>query len=169
MDKYILDANIFITPYRQYYPFDIAKGFWNQMEDCLKQENVILLDVVKNEICKLEDDLSSWLTNIDQLNIVSVQQLEIIQRYGEVLSYLQESPKYQEAAFRNWAAAGIADGWIIAAAMELGATVITTEGKSGPISEKNPARNAKIPDVSAHFDVRCENLFYFMRQMRFKL
>ena len=44
LDKFILDANIFITPYRSYYPFDLARGFWEQMEKCLKRENVILLD-----------------------------------------------------------------------------------------------------------------------------
>ena len=36
-------------------------------------------------------------------------------------------------------------------------------------TSKNKSRNAKLPDVANHFGVKCENLFYFMRQMKFKL
>ena len=89
LDKFILDANIFITPYRSYYPFDLARGFWEQMEKCLKREDVILLDVVSSEIKRLEDDLSRWLGGIDNNELTSVKTPEIIQKYAEVLTYLQ--------------------------------------------------------------------------------
>jgi len=169
LDKFILDANIFITPYRTYYPFDLAKSFWEQMENSLKRENVLLLDVVRDEIKRLEDDLSVWLCQIENISLVTVATPEIMQKYSEVLGYLQEAKIYKETAFRSWASKEVADGWIIAAAMTMDATIITTEKKSGPIIEQSPARNAKIPDVAEHFGVRCENLFYFMRQMNFKL
>ncbi len=169
LDKFILDANIFITPYRSYYPFDLARGFWEQMEKCLKREDVILLDVVSSEIKRLEDDLSRWLGGIENNELTSVKTPEIIQRYAEVLTYLQEAKVYKEAAFRSWASNDVADGWIVAAAMTMDATIITTEAKSGPIDVRNPSKNAKIPDVAEYFGIRCENLFYFMRQMNFKL
>lgn len=169
MDKFILDANIFITPYRQYYPFDIAKGFWGQMEDRLKLENVILLDVVRNELRKKEDNLAAWLDGIEGLQVTTVQTQGIIQRYGDVLSFLQESPKYTDVAFRGWASDSIADGWIVATAIEMGAMIITAETGAGPISIKNPSKNAKIPDVAQHFGVQCKDLFYFMRKMNIQL
>lgn len=30
-EKYLLDANVFVTPYQNYYPFDFTPGFWNQL------------------------------------------------------------------------------------------------------------------------------------------
>ena len=60
--------------------------------------------------------------------------------------------------------------WLIAVAMDLNTTIITEETPVGSgLSTKNPSRNAKLPDVAKHFGVKCENLFYFMRQMNFKL
>ena len=169
LGKYVLDANIFITPFRQYYPFDIAERFWGQMEDRLKLENVILLDVVRNELRKKEDKLAAWLDGIEGLQVTTVQTQGIIQRYGDVMNFLQESPNYTDVAFRGWASDGIADGWIVATAMEMGAMIITAETGAGPISIKNPSKNAKIPDVAKHFGVQCEDLFYFMRKMNIKL
>ena len=46
LDKFIVDSSALITPFRQYYPFDLAGSFWKQMEETLKCEKVILLDVV---------------------------------------------------------------------------------------------------------------------------
>lgn len=57
-EKYLLDSNIFITPHRLYYPFDFAQGFWDQLEEKLKLDNVSVLDVVVSEVSKLEDELS---------------------------------------------------------------------------------------------------------------
>lgn len=30
-DKYLIDANVFMTAHRQLYPFDLAPGFWKQL------------------------------------------------------------------------------------------------------------------------------------------
>lgn len=169
LDKFIVDSNALITPFRQYYPFDLAGSFWNQMEDALKCENVILLDVVVSELTRFEDDLSDWLKSIDDLSITTVKTPEIIQRYGEVLIYLQESDRYQEAALRSWANMQVADPWLIAAAIETNAVIITDEKSAGPITAGHPSKNAKIPDVAEHFNVQCENLFYFMRKMNIRL
>ena len=49
-EKYLLDSNIFITPHRLYYPFDFAQGFWDQLEEKLKLDNVSVLDVVVSEV-----------------------------------------------------------------------------------------------------------------------
>ena len=57
-EKYLLDSNVFITPHRLYYPFDFARGFWDQLEEKLKLDNVSVLDVVVSEVSTLEDELS---------------------------------------------------------------------------------------------------------------
>lgn len=166
---YLLDTNIFVNPYRMYYPFDIAQGFWDQMSKAIVQDNVLIMDVVYKEIIKNEDELALWLKNIEDLNVLSRKEASIAMQYGKVLSYVQTSGFYKPQALRGWSQDDIADPWLIAAAVNQNAVIITMESGAGPISKKSPSQNAKIPDVARYFDVRCENLFYFMRHMGIKL
>ena len=169
-EKYLLDSSIFITPHRLYYPFDFAQGFWNQLKEKLSMDNVIVLDVVAKEVSKLEDELSVWLEKLENFKSLSIKNQNIFNNYGKVLNYVQQCGLYREEALRNWAKGDIADPWLIAAAMENGAIIITEEQTAGTgLSVNNPSKNAKIPDVAAHFCIRCETLFYFMRQTNFKL
>ena len=126
--------------------------------------------MVVSEVSKLEDELSTWIKGLEDFGVLSVKATPFVANYRKVLTYVQDCGLYQEEALRNWARADIADPWLIAVAMDTGATVITEEASAGTgLSTKNKSRNAKLPDVANHFGVKCENLFYFMRQMRFKL
>ena len=49
-EKFLIDSNIFITPYQNFYSFDIAPGFWKQMESKLTLDEVFVLDVVRDEV-----------------------------------------------------------------------------------------------------------------------
>ena len=95
LEKYLLDSNIFITPHRLYYPFDFAEGFWNQLEEKLKLDSVTVLDVVVAEVSKLEDELSSWLENLEDFETLSVKSPAIVTNYGKVLSYVQHCGLYR--------------------------------------------------------------------------
>ena len=86
---YLLDTNIFVNPYRMYYPFDIAQGFWDQMSKAIVQDNVLIMDVVYKEIIKNKDELALWLKNIDDLYVLSRKNASIAMQYGKVLSYVQ--------------------------------------------------------------------------------
>ena len=72
---------------------------------------------------------------------------------------------YSDKALRNWSDVNVADPWLIATASTLGYTLVTFETSAGIISVNNPSGKPKIPDVARMFDVKCENLFYFMRKM----
>lgn len=169
-ERFLLDSNIFITPHRLYYPFDFAQGFWNQLAEKLTLDNVFVLDKVVSEVSKLEDELSTWISGLEDFEALSVKTSSFVANYGKVLTYVQTCGLYKEEALRNWARGDIADPWLIAVAMDIGATIITEESSVGTgLSAKNKSRNAKLPDVANHFGVKCENLFYFMRQMNFKL
>lgn len=169
-EKFLLDSNIFITPYRQYYPFDLAPGFWIQLEKNLKLNNVITLDVVASEVSKMENELATWIRNLTNFNTLSIKSYSFTVNYGKVINYVQNCGLYRGEALRNWAQGNIADPWLIAVAMDIGATIITEEASAGPgLSINNKSKNAKIPDVANHFGIKCERLFYFMRQMNFTL
>ena len=169
-EKFLLDSNIFITPYRRYYPFDLAPGYWRQLENSLQLSNVKVLDVVFKEVSKMEDELSTWIKNLNSFKPLLTKTPSILSNYRKVLSYVQNCGLYQKVALKDWSKQNIADPWLIAVAMELKATIISEETPVGSgLSARNPSRNAKIPDVANHFDIKCERLFYFMRQMNFKL
>ena len=168
-EKFLLDSNILIEPHRLYYPFDFAKGFWDQMEQKITDESVYVLDVVEAEIKRNEDELAKWLKEIDHFKSVSVKQIEIIDNYRKVLDYIQNSGYYHEQALRKWAQGEVADSWLIAAAITMDATIITMEKASSNLSTKNKSKNAKIPNVAEAFDIQCYDLFYFMRQTGFRL
>lgn len=168
-ELFLLDSNAFITPYRLYYPFDFAQGFWDQLGETLKLDNVSLLDVVVSEVSKNEDELSEWLSGLEGIHQATVRVPSIVRNYGMVLEFVQKSGYYTDGALRDWARGDIADPWLIATAMETGATIVTIEKKAGSLSKKNPSKNAKIPDVAEYFGVKCKDLFYYMRQMGFRL
>lgn len=108
-EKYLLDSNIFISPHRRYYPFDFAQGFWNQLAEKLKLDNVAVLDVVVSEVSKMEDELSLWIESLEQFNSLSIKTSSFVANYGEVLNYVKDCGLYREEALRNWAVGNIAD------------------------------------------------------------
>lgn len=164
-EKFLLDANTFITPFKNYYPFDFAPGFWRQMESRIKWNSVFILDAVQNEVMKGEDELSGWLGAISDANIVDRRSEPVLMKYAEVLKFLQESSLYSDKALRSWSDVNVADPWLIAAASAFGYTLITFETSAGVISANSPSGKPKIPDIAREFDVKCENLFYFMRKV----
>ena len=171
--KYLLDSNIFIEPSRIYYPFDLAPGFWYQMEKAILSDNVLILDVVYNEIVKGADELASWLEVIIRLNKVITSVQPIIEAYGRVLSYISTCGLYKQAAIDTWSGRTRADLWLIVTAIDVAreqeVIIITFEKSVINISTKRQTHsNAKIPDVAANFNIACENLYYFMREMGIK-
>ena len=62
VEKFLIDANSFMTPYRQYYAFDLVPTYWEKISKCTDSGRLILLDMVKAEIDKGKDDLADWLS-----------------------------------------------------------------------------------------------------------
>lgn len=56
-EKFLIDSNSFMTPYRQYYAFDLVPTYWDELSKHADTGRIILLDMVKDEIEKGQDDL----------------------------------------------------------------------------------------------------------------
>lgn len=166
-EKFLLDSNTFITPYKNYYPFDFASSFWHQLLTNCSLDNVAVLDSVKEEVLKGEDELSAWMNSAKSIKICSRKDVSVVKKYSEILIHIQNSSLYNEKALRVWSKKEAADPWLIAVAAQYGYTIITFETSSGIIT--TPSGRPKIPDIGKEFGVHCENLFYFMRKMNFKL
>lgn len=158
-----------MTPYRQYYAFDLIPTYWEKLAMCTNSGRLVLLDMVKAEIDKGKDDLADWINRQSGFVICNHISSEVIGQYQKVLQYIQKCGLYKEQALQTWADGEVADPWLIAAAAVYGYTIITAEVPSGGLSIMNPNKNAKIPDVAKEFGVKTDNLYYMMRQLGIKI
>lgn len=171
-EKFLIDTNSFITPYLNYYPFDFASPFWEQLGRHITEGSIDILDMVKNEIVKGKkgkDQLSDWLRSIKIKNLVSHKDPDIVAKYSEVLMHIQNSEFYSVKALREWSQNDVADPWLIAAAHVHNYKIITFEQPIPGLNSRNPCGRPKIPDIARAFDVKCENLFYMMRKLSIML
>jgi hypothetical protein len=77
-DKYLIDANVFMTAHRQLYPFDLAPSFWEQLVERASDRIVIIEEILnaftknvfQNENVSILTRLpisTYWTTNYDHL------------------------------------------------------------------------------------------------------
>jgi len=162
---FLIDANSLITPYNLYYPFDLVSKFWDDIERKIVDGSIIIMDKVYDELIAGDDELSTWLLNITNLNKISHKDPGIVSVYGEILDYIQTSELYTQKALLEWSGNRIADPWLIACAKTNIQTLVTFEASSGGINKKNPSSNPKIPDICKQFNVNYTNLFDMMRKL----
>lgn len=62
---FLVDSNSFMTPYRLYYAFDLVPAYWNALVEHIKSGKIVVLDMVKSEIDKGEDDLLQSSSNFE--------------------------------------------------------------------------------------------------------
>lgn len=168
-EKFLIDSNSFIAPFKLYYSFDLLPKFWEQLKSEIVEGNIFLLDMVKEELQKGDDELSTWVNHFNKDIILSHKDASIIGNYAAVLNYIQTCGFYKTKALSDWSKESVADPWLIATAVTYGYTIITFETKSGNLDVRAQSGRAKIPDISEKFGVKCNNLFYLMRQLSFKL
>lgn len=165
-ETFLIDANALLTPYRLYYAFDIAPSFWEKLAEAFNKKQIVLLDKVKDEVLKGDDDLSKWVkANEGIIDICEYKTESVIANYQSVLQYIHTCGLYKEIALAAWAPANIADPWLIAAAKSNNYTIVTLEAPSGGLSKKTPNKSAKIPDVARALGVKTISLFEMMRKI----
>ena len=90
-EKFLIDANTLMTASRFFYAYDLVPSFWKTFEDKIKAGNIVLLDIVKAEIDKGQDELKQWVSEReDVFEICNHVDPEIIPKYAEVMQYIQE-------------------------------------------------------------------------------
>ena len=162
---FLVDSNSLMTPYRFYYAFDLVPAFWDLLIEHVKVGKIVVLDMVKSEIDKGEDDLSRWISNLDGLAVISHVDEKTIAYYQRIMQHVADSGLYKESALHIWALENITDPWLIASAAKNGYTVVTEEVGASGLSTKNRQKAAKIPDVAAKFEVETVNVFEMMRRL----
>jgi len=161
--RYLIDSNSIIAPYKTFYPFDFAERFWIQLRNNIESGQIIILDVVREELRKGGDSLTDWINEIDEELILPHNNMQIIDKYREIINYINASPYYSDKALADWSQDSVADPWLIAAGCVYGYEIVTFESLSGGLNSFYPSKNPQIPDVAAHFGAQCCNLYSMMR------
>ena len=166
---FLIDTSSLITPYRQYYAFDLVPSFWDKLKECFISGQIVILDKIWSELEKggSGDNLSDWLKNNEpSISIYPYKTEAIVRSYADVIRYIQTSNLYYESAIAAWAIDSIADPWLIAAARVGNFIIVTEEQGSSGISPKQKNKNPKIPDVAKAFGVDTVPLFEMMRRLK---
>ena len=147
MKKYCLDTNVFIEPWKRYYSPQFTKGYWELLKQCGKKNIVFATMEVKNEIKKVDDDLSKWVKTSgffrDPDESVQIFLRKILEKYPRLVDTTKGR--------------SMADPWVIAHAQSEEAFVVTTE-------QKAPTK-IKIPDVCEKEGITCIDIYDFVKQL----
>jgi hypothetical protein len=161
-NKYLIDANIFITAHRQFYPFDIAPSFWNQLVDKASGK-IEIIEKVDKEIMKGKDILTDWYkSQKSNFNILVIPDQEVITAYSKIINFITKNKQYKQSAKDEFAS--IADSWLCAYGLAYEDTIVTLEK-----FDSDTKKRIKIPNVCEQFGIKYIDLFQFMRQVGIRL
>ncbi|MDP1763457.1 MAG: DUF4411 family protein [Sediminibacterium sp.] len=153
--RYCLDTNVLIQAWQKYYSPDICPSYWERINEFGAQGLIFLPAMVAEEIHRTEDDLSKWL----KTSKVPVQPQD--GQVGRYLSSIFNANPNHKFLVDSTRQRSLADPWVIAHAMNEGATVVTKEEKITAVN----TNKIRIPNVCEHMGVRCINDFEFIREI----
>lgn len=127
------------------------------------------MDLVKDELENGDDKLSDWIRGIDKTLIIDRINTNIFEKYTAIINYIKTCRLYKEQALKEWSDIKVADPWLVATAEVYRYTVVTFEKPNENLSTYTQGRHVKIPDICKQFGVKCENLYYMMKALSFKI
>ena len=68
--KYFLLIRIHLWHLFDFYAFDLVPAYWKELNKHINSGRIVVLDIVKDEIDKGNDDLAKWIADLDQLTVV---------------------------------------------------------------------------------------------------
>lgn len=161
-DKYLIDANVFMTAHRQLYPFDLAPSFWEQLVE-KASDRIVIIEEIQKEIRKGQDLLLEWYEReCSKFTVLGIPEPDIIEAYRLIINSVNASERYTPSAKQEFASS--ADSWLCAYGLAFGETIVTLETYDAEIKKR-----VKIPNVCREFEVEYIDLLQFMREIGIRL
>ncbi len=104
---FLIDTNSILTPYKTYYPFDFAEKFWKQLQEKIESGNIIIIDIVRDELRKGNDELTNWINGFDRDLILSRNNQFILSEYRNIINYIGQESCYKEQVLMSWSDASV--------------------------------------------------------------
>lgn len=155
--KYILDANVFITSKNSYYDPQFHPGFWKFLDLGIHNGTFILHRRVYEELKKGRDELSQrvalWEPKVKNPSPAEME------KFREVCTYTVSQPQWIKKvdAFLDGA-----DPWLVAHACISSSTIVTLEKTDIEANCKSP----KLPAVARKFGCKSIGLYSLIRECK---
>ena len=161
-DKYLIDANVFMTAHRQLYLFDLAPSFWGQLVE-KASDRIVIIEEIQKEIRKGHDLLLEWYErDCSKFTVLGIPNPEVIESYRIIINSVNTNEQYMRSAKKEFASS--ADSWLCAYGLVYGETIVTLETYDAEIKKR-----VKIPNVCREFRVEYIDLLQFMREIGIRL
>jgi hypothetical protein len=168
---YIIDTSSLIQ-IKDRYPVRTLPGIWDDLNTLIVNKRLIAPEEVKKEILDGNDVLVPWVHEHDRMfrsnrHLIALTRIPVLEKFPEIANYNTEKRHH-------------ADPFVIALGMKIRDNpqkalitfepVIVSDEKSDLV--KNPklpvSQVKKIPDVCAHFGLRCINHLEMFKQEGFR-
>ena len=150
---YIFDSSTLIDLFRYYYTQRFP-SLWERFNDLVKEQRIISVREVYNEIKDRGDNLSDWAKSHKELfKEATSEELNFIAEIFKIPHFqmlIKQKARYQGRP--------VADPFVIALALINHLSVVTAENLSGS------AERPKIPDVCEALDIRWLNMIDLFRE-----
>lgn len=155
---HVLDTSVFIQAARIYYPFDICPGFWSCLLYHCQTRQIVILDRVRAEIRRGNDELKEWINDVPRQFFASTKTPEVIVEFSALMQWVQNNDQFMDEAKSEFAS--VADGWVVAYAKAYDLVVVTQEVYAADVRKRVP-----IPNVCREFGVTYQDTFAFLRAL----
>lgn len=163
---YVLDTGFFIVT-RDYYP-DTFPTFWEKMNDAVRLGLISSVSEVRKELERYGGEqahLINWVASHANIftkpNEVEQNHVRAIFGTNDFQNLLNKQAILEGRA--------IADPFVIAKSMMIGNSVVVTKENPAKRNTKgNIQGSPKIPDVCAHFNMKCILPSEFMRREKWQ-
>ncbi|MCK6614781.1 MAG: DUF4411 family protein [Ignavibacteriaceae bacterium] len=158
-----MDANFLIEAHRVYYPMDVVPGFWNKISALAKEDKIISIDKVGDEIYNNKDLLAHWCENNLPGNFFR-DTSGVMNEYAQVFRWANFKKDYVvQKAIEDFCHADRADAFLVAYCLaEKENRVLVTQEVSRPESKVS----IKVPDACIAFGVNYVNTLQMFRNLK---
>lgn len=154
MERFLIDANIFITAKNLYYQFGFCQTFWDFLVAMHQRSIIFSIQSVKQEIIIKNDPLKIWVEALP--DTFFEDHYQSANSYRKLMDYAQDLNVLQIAK-DEFADQNNADAWLLAHALEKGFTIITHENFN-----PNAKKRIMIPNVAKDHNIKVISLFEFL-------
>jgi hypothetical protein len=158
----LLDANVFIEAKHDYYPFDVAPGYWEWLLEQHEAQRIASVEAVREELFRQEDDLATWVRTTPASFWIA-ESSATLPALRQVSAWaMSPSTAYRPSARSEFLA--VADYRLTAAALAGGHSVATRE-RPAPESK----RRILLPDACDAHRVAWASPFEVYRELGLRL
>ena len=155
---YLLDTNVFIEAKNRYYDFSFCPAFWDWLVLQNQAKNVFTIQEVKDELCKQTDELSQWVSGLDNSFFLQLDG-QVFSKFNQVSEWAKQN--YKPKAYDEFFKA--ADYFLVCHALAHNMTVVSLEK-----ADRNRKNKIKIPDACDAFGINWLSTFDMLRKEQVK-